>query len=251
MFLRTSWSLCRCVGHSTARGLGSQGELFIFRAADLAELNAQNWFHDHDPGVLHLKFGFDSEVSSSSTLIDDQEPTRAARLVLPWLSSYEIFVTFPFKVLLLYDQFAVDPDNLSWTAFLFVQDKCTFNMVSGLAILTDIRPTVYMNSLLFMWGVRMWVGVRYVAESTFRLNSRDGVREKSTSDHPESAYNLSSIRLEQSKSGQHGVAVNVHRTTTSDFVRTRSDDTKESPLENAKSVWNSCLFESSGPTAIF
>ncbi|KAN0135331.1 hypothetical protein V8E53_006896 [Lactarius tabidus] len=99
--------------------------------------------------------------------------------------------------------YAVAPNNLIWLAFVWVLSKC------------------FMNSLLAM------------------LNTRDYVRNRSTTDNQESAYNLSSIRLEQSKSqsGQPGVAVTVHRSTTSDFAETKSGHvTGPRTLEDPKPV---------------
>ncbi len=86
--------------------------------------------------------------------------------------------------------------------------------------------------------------VRLLTMSTFRLNSRDYVRDRSTTDNPDNAYNLSSIRGEPlsdaygSKSRQPNVSVSVHRSTTSDFGRNKSDHDVEPTFEVPKPVWN-------------
>jgi hypothetical protein len=72
------------------------------------------------------------------------------------------------------------------------------------------------------------------------LNTRDYVRNRSTTDNPESAYNLPSARLEprsSSKAGQAGVTVTVHRSTASDFAQTKSDHNITGPtVEDPKPV---------------
>src|ERR1700677_1424086 len=75
--------------------------------------------------------------------------------------------------------------------------------------------------------VLLWV--RYLTVSTLRLNSRDYVRHRSTSGDLGNSFNLNSIRIEpsseahESKSGQAGVSATVHRSTTLNFVRNKSD----------------------------
>ena len=89
----------------------------------------------------------------------------------------------------------------------------------------------------------MKLRVRLLTRSTSRLNTRDHVRNRSTSDNsPESAYNLSSIRLEpqnKSQSRQPAVAVTVHRSITSDFSGSKSDHTAGLAFEDPKPVWYS------------
>ena len=76
-------------------------------------------------------------------------------------------------------------------------------------------------------SVLSWV--RYLTDSTLRLNSRDYVRGRSAICNTDNALNLSSIRIEPlsdayvSNSGQAGVAVTVHRSTISNFARNKSD----------------------------
>jgi hypothetical protein len=60
-----------------------------------------------------------------------------------------------------------------------------------------------------------------------RLNSRDYVRDRSAASNPDNALNLSSIRIEPSsdafecKSGQAGVSVTMHRSSTLNFARNK------------------------------
>ncbi|KAF8272840.1 hypothetical protein EI94DRAFT_1826692 [Lactarius quietus] len=86
----------------------------------------------------------------------------------------------------------VSPYSLIWLSFFWALGKCQ------------------VNSLLAM------------------LNSRDYVRDRPMT-NPDTPYNLSSLRIEpmsetyMSKAGQPGVSVMVHRSTTSDFGRNKSD----------------------------
>ena len=74
-------------------------------------------------------------------------------------------------------------------------------------------------------------------ESTFRLNTRDTIRDRSTSDKLDNTYSLSSMRLEPpseaygSKPTQLGVAVTVQHSTISE-----SDDTTRPTFEESKPV---------------
>ena len=75
--------------------------------------------------------------------------------------------------------------------------------------------------------------------SADRLNGRDYVRDRSTTDNPENAINLSSIRVEplneayESKSSQSGT---VHRSTTLEFGRNNSNHGLEATFEIRKAV---------------
>ncbi len=62
--------------------------------------------------------------------------------------------------------------------------------------------------------------------STFRLNSRDYIRERSDADDPDDAFNLSTIRFEppsEAYGSKSGVSVTVHHSTASDIARRKSD----------------------------
>jgi len=86
--------------------------------------------------------------------------------------------------------------------------------------------------------------VRLLTVSTFRLNSRDYIRDQSTTVNLDYAFNPSSIRIEPlgeaygSKSRQPGVSVSVHHSssTTSDFGRNKSDHGVEPTFEVPKPV---------------
>ncbi|KAH8995617.1 hypothetical protein EDB92DRAFT_2102046 [Lactarius akahatsu] len=103
--------------------------------------------------------------------------------------------------------FIVSPSSLVSLAFYWAMSKC------------------YTNSLLAM------------------LNCRDHVRDRSTADNPDNAFNLSSIRIEPpsetygSKSGQPGVSVTIQRSTTSDLGRNKSDHGVEPTFKVPKQVW--------------
>ncbi|KAI9465031.1 hypothetical protein BJY52DRAFT_1393298 [Lactarius psammicola] len=89
--------------------------------------------------------------------------------------------------------FVFAPASMMQVAFFWIMGKC------------------YVNSLLAM------------------LNTRDYVRERSSAENTDNAFNLSSIRIEQpseaymSKSRRTGVSVTVHRSTASNFGQGKSD----------------------------
>jgi len=100
--------------------------------------------------------------------------------------------------------FSVAPSSLIWVAFSFVMSKC------------------YINSLLAM------------------LNSRDYVRNRSTTDNRDSAHNVSSLRIGSSseaygsQSRQPGITVTVHRSSGSDFERRKSEHAIGPIFEDSK-----------------
>ena len=64
--------------------------------------------------------------------------------------------------------------------------------------------------------------------STFRLNSRNFISDRLT-DNTDNAFNLSSIRIAaprdaQAESRQSDVSVTLHRSTTPEFARRKSDN---------------------------
>ena len=78
---------------------------------------------------------------------------------------------------------------------------------------------------------------------TFRLNSRDHVRDRSTTDKAEIGYGLSSFRIaqrsdvEKSRAKPTTVSISVHHTETSDFPQDKRDhDTESTTVEITKSV---------------
>ncbi|KAN0141914.1 hypothetical protein V8E53_000376 [Lactarius tabidus] len=102
--------------------------------------------------------------------------------------------------------FSVSPSTLIYVPFVWVSSKC------------------YMNSLYAM------------------LNTRNYVRDRSTTGNSDRAYNVSSIRIgpqseaSGSKSRQPAVTVTVHRSTTSDFARSKSDQSIAPNFEDSKPV---------------
>ncbi|KAH9083779.1 hypothetical protein EDB83DRAFT_2563621 [Lactarius deliciosus] len=120
--------------------------------------------------------------------------------------------------------FVVSPSSLIWLAFFWAMSKC------------------YANSLLAM------------------LNSRDHVRDRSTADNPDNAFNLTSIRIEppsetygskssQSKSSQPGVSVTIQHSTTSDFGRNKFDHGVEPTFEVPKQDASITHYHSQGRTS--
>ncbi|KAH9036943.1 hypothetical protein EDB85DRAFT_2142733 [Lactarius pseudohatsudake] len=94
--------------------------------------------------------------------------------------------------------FIILPTTMVWLAFSWAMSKC------------------YVNSLLAM------------------LNSRDYVRDRSDSGNPDNAYHLSSIRVGQLSASEAAVCVSVHRTTTLDYGRNKSDHDDEATFEVTK-----------------
>ncbi|KAI9465030.1 hypothetical protein BJY52DRAFT_757459 [Lactarius psammicola] len=95
---------------------------------------------------------------------------------------------------------------------------------TGMTISFIVAPSS-MISLAFFLAMSKCYGNSLLA----MLNSRDYVRDRSTTDHPDNAYNLSSIRIEPpsetygSKPRRTGVSVTVHRSTASEFARSKPD----------------------------
>ncbi|KAF8270643.1 hypothetical protein EI94DRAFT_1722189 [Lactarius quietus] len=116
-------------------------------------------------------------------------------------------VIYSFGAPLFYDQFAASPSSLLCVPFYWILSKC------------------YVNSLLAM------------------LNSRNHIRDRSTTDNPDNAYTLSSIRIEpltdgygrKSRQPGPGVSVTVHHSTTADFGGDKSDHDGEPTFDIQKS----------------
>ncbi|KAH9057314.1 hypothetical protein EDB87DRAFT_1686429 [Lactarius vividus] len=115
--------------------------------------------------------------------------------------------------------FVVSPSSLIWLAFYWAMSKC------------------YVNSLLAM------------------LNCRDHVRDRSTTDHPDNPFNLSSIRIEPpsvtygSKPNQPGLSVTIQRSATSDFGRSKYDRGVEPTFEVPKQDASITHSQSQGRTS--
>jgi len=108
-------------------------------------------------------------------------------------------------------------------------------LVSLLAVAVMINFVVSPTSMI--WVAIYWtMGKCYVNSLLAMLNSRDYVRNRSTTDHPEHAT-LSSIRIRPSRDAygsQSGVSVAVHRSTPMDFGRNKSDPDEEPAFDVAK-----------------
>ncbi|KAF8272723.1 hypothetical protein EI94DRAFT_1783478 [Lactarius quietus] len=103
----------------------------------------------------------------------------------------------------------------------------------GIAMITSYLvkvPPTLLYVVFFLVMSKCYINTLYAM-----LNSRDYLRDRTTTDYPDSAYNsfhLSSIRLDPpseaygSTSRQPGVTVTVrHHSTASDFARNKSDHT--------------------------
>ncbi|KAH9025397.1 hypothetical protein EDB85DRAFT_232126 [Lactarius pseudohatsudake] len=120
----------------------------------------------------------------------------------------------------------------------------TYSIQSGLltSVLTcavlisfSIAPST-MYSDMFFWPMSKF----YANSLLAMLNSRDYVRERSSTDKPDNAYDLSSIRIEQRSEGDKStrrptVSVTVHRSATMNFSQGKRDhDVESSTVENNK-----------------
>ena len=87
---------------------------------------------------------------------------------------------------------------------------------------------------------RIIVRVLLLTASTFRLNSREYARDRSTTDNPDSnSFKLSSIRLDpssQAYGSKPAVSVTVHRSTASEFGRSKPDPDLDPAFDIAKPV---------------
>ncbi|KAH8984342.1 hypothetical protein EDB92DRAFT_1493915 [Lactarius akahatsu] len=120
----------------------------------------------------------------------------------------------------------------------------TYTVHSGLltSVLTcavlisfSIAPST-MYSDMFFWPMSKF----YANSLLAMLNSRDYVRERSSTDNkPDNAFDLSSLRIEQRSEGDKSrrptVSVTVHRSATTGFPQGKRDhDVESSTVENSK-----------------
>ncbi|KAH9028389.1 hypothetical protein EDB85DRAFT_2291262 [Lactarius pseudohatsudake] len=120
----------------------------------------------------------------------------------------------------------------------------TYSIQSGLltSVLTcamlisfSVAPSAKYSDIFF-WPM----GNFYANSLLAMLNSRDYVRERSSTDNKhDNAFSLSSIRVGQrsegDKSRRPAVSVTVHRSATTDFAQDKRDhDVESSPVENSK-----------------
>jgi len=102
---------------------------------------------------------------------------------------------------------------------------------AAVAISNAAAPRASLTPLAILWVLSKC----YVNSLLAILNSRDYVRDRSTTDNPDNAYSLSTFRIAPrsevygTKSGQPGVAVSVHHTTKTDFGGNKSDNDHGEP----------------------
>jgi hypothetical protein len=125
---------------------------------------------------------------------------------------------------------------MTWQIFYWPMGKSTFSIIP--AEKTN-QPTFVQQSMRIpSWpceepNLACLVDLAFDLP-TFRLNSRDHVRDRSTTDKAEIAYGLSSFRfsqrsdVERSRTKPTTVSINVHHTETSDFPQVKRDHDIES-----------------------
>ena len=69
----------------------------------------------------------------------------------------------------------------------------------------------------------MWCIIVGLTISTFRLNSRDYVRNRLTTDSTDNAFSPSPIRIDTPSEAHGGVSVTLHCSTASEFTRSKSE----------------------------
>jgi hypothetical protein len=122
----------------------------------------------------------------------------------------------------------------------------SYSISSGLVtclLTTGVLITVSTSLSSMLWAVFYWPMSKAYANSLLAmLNSRDHVRERSTSDKFENAIGQSSFRMAQgsttdrSRSKPTTVSINVHHSETTDFPAVKDDhDVESSTAEMKKS----------------
>jgi len=117
----------------------------------------------------------------------------------------------------------------TWMTYSINSGLLTSILGAAVAISNVASPSSSLSSLAVLWVLSKC----YVNSLLAMLNSRDYVRDRSTTDNQENAYHLSSIRIAPqsevhgTKSGQPGVSVSVHHTTKTDFGGNKSDNDGE------------------------
>ncbi|KAN0129778.1 hypothetical protein V8E53_012443 [Lactarius tabidus] len=109
-----------------------------------------------------------------------------------------------------------------------------YSINSGL--LTSLLAVAMTITFVLLPSSLIWVGLYWLMSKCYvnsflaMLNSRDHVRNRSTIDNLGNSFNLSS------KSGQAGVAATVHRPTTLNSARNKSDHDVEPTFEGSQPV---------------
>jgi hypothetical protein len=114
----------------------------------------------------------------------------------------------------------------------------SYSINSGLLtslITIGVLITFAADNSTMTWQIFYWpMGKIYANSLLAMLNSRDHVRDRSTTDKAEIAYGLSSFRfsqrsdVERSRTKPTTVSINVHHTETSDFPQVKRDHDIES-----------------------
>ena len=121
----------------------------------------------------------------------------------------------------------VAPSTLYSLAFSLVLGKCTCTILSEAKMvnryLSNRLCKLYACYVSRMSCESMWRVIVGLTISTFRLNSRNYVRNRSTTDSPDNAFSLSSIRIDTPSEAHGGVSVTLHRSTASEFTRSKSE----------------------------
>ncbi|KAN0127613.1 hypothetical protein V8E53_014591 [Lactarius tabidus] len=132
----------------------------------------------------------------------------------------------------------------------------SYSINSGLVtcLLTiAVLITFATNTSSMIWTIFYWPMSKAYANSLLAmLNSRDHVRERSTTDKVENAIGLSSFRMAQGnttdrfRSKHTTVSINVHHSETTDFPFVKDDhDVESSTAEMRRSVRYLCFFAAS------
>jgi len=123
----------------------------------------------------------------------------------------------------------------STLSILMVYSINTGLLTCVLAVAVAISAVVSPASLISI--AILWVLSKCCVNSLLAmLNSRDYIRDRSTTDNLESTFKLSSIRIKPlSEARQPSVSINVHHSTITDYGRNPSDHDVEPTLDNRKS----------------
>jgi len=122
----------------------------------------------------------------------------------------------------------------STLSILMVYSIHTGLLTSVLATAVTISSAVSPASLIRV-AIRWVLSECYINSLLAMLNSRDYLRDRSTTNNLESTFKLSSIRIEpQSEARQPSVSINVHHSTITDYGRNPSDRDVEPTLDNRK-----------------
>ncbi|KAH8984345.1 hypothetical protein EDB92DRAFT_1887510 [Lactarius akahatsu] len=124
---------------------------------------------------------------------------------------------------------------MTWMTYSIQSGLLTSVLACAMLISFSVAPSAKYSDIFF-WPM----GKVYANSLLAMLNSRDSVRERSSTDNkPDNAFDLSSLRIEQRSEGgkstrRSTVSVTVHRPKT-DFPQGKLDhDVESSTVENSK-----------------